>query len=73
MARIRQDRALLNYALFPVMGQPVVSYALRNRVRWLDPKDGSEIDKASINQPYDIAVVKAGGGRIAIRQLTAGS
>lgn len=40
-------------------GQVVVSYALHNMVRWLNPSDGSEIDKAAVNQPYGIAVDKA--------------
>jgi len=46
-------------------GQVIVSYALQNLVRWLDPQTGKVIDEAAVDEPYGVAAM-ADGALLAI-------
>ena len=47
-------------------GQLVVSYQRQNLVRWLDPKTGEEIDRATVPRPAGVAIDKADGSLVVI-------
>jgi hypothetical protein len=47
-------------------GQVVVSYQRQNLIRWLDPKNGNEIDHATLPRPGGVAVDRADGSVLVI-------
>ncbi len=47
-------------------GQVVLSYARQNLVRWLDPADGKELDRATVEEPYGVAVDRSDGSLLVI-------
>lgn len=47
-------------------GQIVISNARQNLIRWIDPQDGKEIDRAAIPEPYGVAIDKADGSVVVI-------